>query len=102
CTSQHQALTSLPTRRSSDLHHPSLNLRRQIERLLRVAKPLLPLAMITGGRLKEIGRRLIHSWRQWTKIVNRGDFDHPLLHCPDRSEEHTSELQSRENLVCRL
>src|SRR5690606_40269108 len=23
-------------------------------------------------------------------------------HAPDRSEEHTSELQSRENLVCRL
>src|SRR5436309_4163596 len=25
----------------------------------------------------------------------------PAVHCP-RSEEHTSELQSRENLVCRL
>src|SRR5207302_2948736 len=25
-----------------------------------------------------------------------------LLSQPDRSEEHTSELQSRENLVCRL
>src|SRR5690606_40014281 len=24
------------------------------------------------------------------------------LHAPGRSEEHTSELQSRENLVCRL
>src|SRR5690606_39311223 len=24
------------------------------------------------------------------------------LECPERSEEHTSELQSRENLVCRL
>src|SRR5690606_40528804 len=24
------------------------------------------------------------------------------LHCYSRSEEHTSELQSRENLVCRL
>src|SRR5207302_4329664 len=26
----------------------------------------------------------------------------PLLSKPERSEEHTSELQSRENLVCRL
>src|SRR5690606_41499783 len=38
-------------------------------------------------------------------------FESPCLHClesprqeriGDRSEEHTSELQSRENLVCRL
>src|SRR5690606_41569085 len=32
--------------------------------------------------------------------------EHPpwfsLRSCPSRSEEHTSELQSRENLVCRL
>src|SRR5690606_39656625 len=27
---------------------------------------------------------------------------HPPSTPPDRSEEHTSELQSRENLVCRL
>src|SRR5690606_41676952 len=26
----------------------------------------------------------------------------PAAACPGRSEEHTSELQSRENLVCRL
>src|SRR2546430_4643674 len=26
----------------------------------------------------------------------------PLLHDPERSEEHTSELQSQSNLVCRL
>src|SRR3712207_7622496 len=35
------------------------------------------------------GRRLSHH----------GDHDHPE---PDRSEEHTSELQSRQYLVCRL
>src|SRR5690606_24064198 len=31
-----------------------------------------------------------------------GDADNPLLVSVRRSEEHTSELQSRENLVCRL
>src|SRR5690606_40689668 len=31
--------------------------------------------------------------------VNRKN---PNKHCGTRSEEHTSELQSRENLVCRL
>src|SRR5690606_40691263 len=33
----------------------------------------------------------------WTHIVRRRVYEYP-----DRSEEHTSELQSRENLVCRL
>src|SRR5690606_41813921 len=30
------------------------------------------------------------------------DLQAPRVHVDDRSEEHTSELQSRENLVCRL
>src|SRR5690606_41192810 len=45
----------------------------------------------------------------WTicfrRSANRLMDDHPFLHCiwnGIRSEEHTSELQSRENLVCRL
>src|SRR5690606_40903706 len=29
-------------------------------------------------------------------------FQHIFINVPVRSEEHTSELQSRENLVCRL
>src|SRR5690606_40178378 len=33
------------------------------------------------------------------EITNMGAFSHKA---PIRSEEHTSELQSRENLVCRL
>src|SRR5690606_27927670 len=32
----------------------------------------------------------------------RVDVPHLVCDLPDRSEEHTSELQSRENLVCRL
>src|SRR5690606_41530208 len=36
--------------------------------------------------------------------VDLAAADHPAQHrrLPGRSEEHTSELQSRENLVCRL
>src|SRR3712207_6848971 len=30
------------------------------------------------------------------------DREHPVLLCEPRSEEHTSELQSRQYLVCRL
>src|SRR5207302_8300597 len=32
----------------------------------------------------------------------RGICEKPRIKCSERSEEHTSELQSRENLVCRL
>src|SRR2546430_10148511 len=43
-------------------------------------------------------------------VQSRGRKRSPLLHCteqtdegtPPRSEEHTSELQSQSNLVCRL
>src|SRR5690606_41788819 len=38
-----------------------------------------------------------------TIAADKGHFLDPLrLHPQPRSEEHTSELQSRENLVCRL
>src|SRR5690606_40692177 len=49
-------------------------------------------------RVRELGRRpgelLVHP-------AGRGDPRRPAAH-RFRSEEHTSELQSRENLVCRL
>src|SRR6266511_4606507 len=43
-----------------------------------------------------------HAVRWFQRDVN-ADY-HPTEHidCESRSEEHTSELQSRENLVCRL
>src|SRR6266511_4593347 len=41
-----------------------------------------------------IGQRLLDNARLVDQLL--------LSRPPDRSEEHTSELQSRENLVCRL
>src|SRR5690606_42136864 len=39
----------------------------------------------------------------WLRVVVRARLDDPPTHSVEgRSEEHTSELQSRENLVCRL
>src|SRR5690606_41224374 len=49
-------------------------------------------------RLKEINERQ----KKTTKLVNSKEFDSEALNVFIRSEEHTSELQSRENLVCRL
>src|SRR5690606_40128225 len=82
----HRALHSFPTRRSSDLVH------RLDE---------------AGMRLRVlVGRLGLHQ------LVGEGvDVEMALAGAVDaigpveagvRSEEHTSELQSRENLVCRL
>src|SRR5690606_41311834 len=51
-------------------------------------------------------RRLITRYRQPRRFTKEGagltPFGHRPLLYDERSEEHTSELQSRENLVCRL
>src|SRR5690606_41899972 len=94
-----QALPPFPTRRSSDLEE---RLQLRIFSLLSVAEPegdgfFLPeledsrFSQIDSGLygmiLDEDGREV---WRS-PSALNLA-----------RSEEHTSELQSRENLVCRL
>src|SRR5690606_41947347 len=91
-----------PTRRSSDLSHAG------VDQINRETGSL-------GGQTKEVD----HNAKAGSAGVNGirhteaalGDGVHvsgnPLPDCPAlvptfRSEEHTSELQSRENLVCRL
>src|SRR5205807_10490672 len=83
---------SFPTRRSSDLcrtraspeRHPALRLLPGAER--RRQRPLPDLLPRGRGR--------------WDGRLGRGD--HAEGQVADRSEEHTSELQSPCNLVCRL
>src|SRR5207302_10176863 len=86
----HPHLHSFPTRRSSDLlrQHPI-----HIEAIT-FDRPLLVLERGVGGKWN------VQSYRH---------KPHPPSYQPVRvlidevrSEEHTSELQSRENLVCRL
>src|SRR5690606_41592290 len=52
------------------------------------------------GHLPEVVRVVAYA----ALIADADDalFGHTNFRSPDRSEEHTSELQSRENLVCRL
>src|SRR5690606_40200196 len=92
----HGHLRSFPTRRSSDLAPVLLNI-VNISALIplatfwvqdpRGATIWVALATMLGG--------IAQLWLVWVAIERTGFR-------PDRSEEHTSELQSRENLVCRL
>src|SRR5688572_31947059 len=41
-----------------------------------------------------------HRWKSGTILARRGGHDTSTIE--ERSEEHTSELQSQSNLVCRL
>src|SRR5690606_41975622 len=80
------AVRSFPTRRSSDLglvgHLVQTRIRRQVQPVP-AAEPKHPAA--GPGDLRQAARH--------------ADLGVPVR---SRSEEHTSELQSRENLVCRL
>src|SRR5690606_40463253 len=72
------SLHSFPTRRSSDLFRCWF--------MSRMRWPVLPIA-----NCRVLPRRCVRRFRT--------PFPHRIK---SRSEEHTSELQSRENLVCRL
>src|SRR5690606_40025814 len=72
----------------------------------------------TASRVEKLDATAIEKCERSTqhccvgsKLISLDDVDHRLLEAlqadadrtlRDRSEEHTSELQSRENLVCRL
>src|SRR5690606_41164005 len=95
----HRPLHSFPTRRSSDLNFGQFLLRRDViteveyqwaRRLqeqegVRQGEALVKIGVLSRRALYRLLRAQIRQ-----KIVNA------------RSEEHTSELQSRGNLVCRL
>src|SRR5690606_41724347 len=92
----HVFLHSFPTRRSSDL-----------ERGTKVVAAENGVVAYAGNELRGFGNLLlIKHADDW--ITAYAHNDRLLVNAGDsvtrgqRSEEHTSELQSRENLVCRL
>src|SRR5207302_10375054 len=98
-SAHHPDLHSFPTRRSSDL-----SARNECVILI-----LLEYAVSDWIR----DGRIVGSVNKLSRIVelvglridNAGRSVYGILNYPElgiRSEEHTSELQSRENLVCRL
>src|SRR5690606_40350414 len=97
----HRVLLSFPTRRSSDLPYPPAEPTEPPRGLVafclhysRGAKRWLALMAVTAAAIAA-GEIVLFGFI--------GDVVNWLAGAdPDRSEEHTSELQSRENLVCRL
>src|SRR5690349_23761671 len=89
----HRALHSFPTRRSSDLVGNGAG-EMEVKNLLDEAHRDFV------GRLQNENRR-DHETDGRERQRDGEEFFHPLS-TSRRSEEHTSELQSRRDLVCRL
>src|SRR5690606_41619776 len=93
CLTAPPALHSFPTRRSSDLA-PAVGAVHELQ--LPAREP----AEVAGtARHREAHRA---AGALFPDQADRGTLRHDRRSLGDRSEEHTSELQSRENLVCRL
>src|SRR5207248_10802337 len=78
----HRALHSFPTRRSSDLHED-----RDVRVIANTPR---------HGEAVELGKHQVEDDEPRPQLVVLD------LMLPERSEEHTSELQSPYDLVCRL
>src|SRR5690554_7060145 len=87
-TTTRRALPSFPTRRSSDLICPN---RHSFDIARQGYVNLLPVQQ----------KRSRHPGDSKAMVVARSRFLNSGIYQP-RSEEHTSELQSRPHLVCRL
>src|SRR5690606_39372259 len=85
-------LLSFPTRRSSDLVGRRRQPHARLARLRPAPQPDRGRARFAHGPAGSLGRREPATAGAAQPARERGA----------RSEEHTSELQSRENLVCRL
>src|SRR5690606_40795704 len=89
----HPELPSFPTRRSSDL---LITLKSELAGRMLPAHPDLAARQIAD--IEQVSRQAMTDVREAVTGYRRPRLGSELA----RSEEHTSELQSRENLVCRL
>src|SRR5690606_41909590 len=96
----HRDLHSFPTRRSSDLYN--LNSANTNDSLQAIAQEMAPKLSAHSDEINlnaKLFQRVKFVYDNQNKFALDAE-DKKLLE--ERSEEHTSELQSRENLVCRL
>src|SRR5690606_39789921 len=94
----HRYPPSFPTRRSSDLHY-SKSSQSVKERIKMLDEMIANDALIYQVYDNEYFGVEVLSKKQYINLVS---LPTSSLKNFTRSEEHTSELQSRENLVCRL
>src|SRR5207253_8753238 len=95
-------LHSFPTRRSSDLAHALRSSARKRELELALERERAVLAVV-GQATSELS--LAHTLETAVRrVAELLDVERVAvyLRTEERSEEHTSELQSRGHLVCRL
>src|SRR5205823_14169017 len=95
CAGAPPHLHSFPTRRSSDLL-PELRVAREHELVVRESHPF---------RLRQdvvVGEREVQTGEHRVDVEHDKPDDPRRQERQDRSEEHTSELQSLAYLVCRL
>src|SRR5690606_42121405 len=95
----HQHLHSFPTRRSSDLKNEQQQATKALEQQ-NAQQKAQEHQQKAGEKLKELGQSMDKQMQ--TGSQESLEEDAKMLRQILRSEEHTSELQSRENLVCRL
>src|SRR5690606_41962491 len=89
CYARHRRLPSFPTRRSSDLNAASISSFQAPVELIFSSRSALVFAKWACRPSSKAPSLLTGTSRRACTPTSR-------------SEEHTSELQSRENLVCRL
>src|SRR5690606_41077499 len=89
-------LHSFPTRRSSDLIWQT-DLTRALRRSN--SAPVLSRIRVQSLPLHSLQLTCLSTARNCFSVIGSPSC---ATKVPQRSEEHTSELQSRENLVCRL
>src|SRR5690606_41560205 len=98
----HRDLHSFPTRRSSDLNEPGTDHGQSGGYLGNLEHTAVIDALLRVPRA-ERGEEWIVNFLSHVATASFRCGDPQIIQGPDgfRSEEHTSELQSRENLVCR-
>src|SRR5207253_5501343 len=90
CSAAHRDLHSFPTRRSSDLFEMATVMRRPSR-----SRPFSwPIAFCASSAVFISTKPKPRDWPEKRSVMTVADCT--------RSEEHTSELQSRGHLVCRL
>src|SRR5206468_9529942 len=90
----HHHLPSFPTRRSSDLLLSWV--------ACSLSSPMTWFDMSTCPKTRATTFRSTRCWRPWGRFDCTPELLATSNLSPYRSEEHTSELQSRSDLVCRL